>query len=69
MDVVAGARMMDAAHYKDLLQFAILYIEQQNKIVADSHRHHRSGQIEPGSVRREVAAANAWLEKARKAVK
>lgn len=60
--------MMDPTHLKDLLRFALNYIEVHNKRVADTHRHARSGQIEPGPVRREVAAANAWLEKARRAI-
>lgn len=60
--------MIDAAT-RALLEFAVAYIDANNTMVANTHTNPRTREIEPGSVRREVAAANAWLERARRVLR
>lgn len=60
--------MIDATT-RALLEFAVAYIDANNTTVANTHLNPRTREIEPGSVRREVLAANQWLERARRVLK
>lgn len=60
--------MLDEAT-KQLLQFAVTQIERENERTIVMHRHVRTGEIEPASVRHAVAATNRWLERARRALR
>ena len=60
--------MIDAST-RALLQWAVDYVTLHNEETRQRHLNPRTREIEPGSVRREVLAANQWLEKARRALK
>lgn len=60
--------MIDAAT-RALLQWAVEYIDGNNQRAMLMHKHIRTGEIEPASVRQAVAAANKWLERVRRLLK
>jgi hypothetical protein len=56
-------------HLKELLAWAVEYVELDNQRTIAMHRHVRTGEIEPASVRNAVAATNRWLDRARRALR
>jgi hypothetical protein len=58
---------MTNAQLKDLLRWAVRYVGRENRMLRDCHMNPRTRRIEPSSAALEVAKADMWLAKARKA--